>query len=64
MLQSVRMTAEEQFAATQRKAKIVLNEKEQMQQERAEQIARLKVLRLEKEAADHAEAVKVTAKEK
>ena len=69
MLQSVRMTAEEQFAATQKKAKVVLQEKELLQQERAQQVARLKALRLAKQAADEetasrADAKKIAAKKK
>lgn len=44
--------AEEQFSAIQRQAKRALTEHEIALQERAEQIARLRALRLAKEAAD------------
>ncbi len=52
MYQSVRSRAEEQFAATQKKNKPALNEKEKVWQERAEHVASLRALRLAKEAAD------------
>ncbi len=52
MLKSVKSRAEEQFAATQKKAKKALNEKEKAQQESAAHVARLRALRLAKEAAD------------
>ena len=52
MYQSVKSSAEEQFAATQKKNKPALNEKEKARQERAEHVASLRVLRLAKEAAD------------
>ncbi len=52
MLKSVKSRAEEQFAATQKKDKQVLNEKEKARQERTEHVARLRALRLAKEAAD------------
>ncbi len=52
MLKSVKSRAEEQFAATQKKDKQVLKEKEKARQERAEQVAKLRALRLAKEAAD------------
>ncbi len=44
--------AEEQFAATQKKGKQALMEKDKAQQEMAERMARLRALRLAKEAAD------------
>ena len=47
-----RSRAEEQFAATQRHRKNVKSEAEQLQQERADKTARLRSLRLEKEAAE------------
>ena len=56
MARSAKLNAEQQFAATQKKAKIVLAEKEVKQQERAAQVAKLKALRLDKEAADQADA--------
>ncbi len=49
---SVKSRAEQQFAATQKKNKPALNEKEKARQERAEHVARLRALRLAKEAAD------------
>ncbi len=52
MLKSVRSRAEEQFAATQKKDKQALKEKENAGQQRIEHTARLRVLRLAKEAAD------------
>ncbi len=52
MWKSVRSRAEEQFAATQKKGKQVLNEKEKARQERTEHVASLRALRLAKEAAD------------
>ena len=52
MDKSIKSRAEEQFAATQKKDKRVLNEKEIAWQERAEKVARLRALRLGKEAAD------------
>ncbi len=48
MLKSIRLRAEEQFAATQKQAQ---NENERVQRERAEQVASLRALRLAKEAA-------------
>ncbi len=52
MLKSTKSRAEEQFAATQKKDKLALNEKEKARQERAEHVASLRALRLAKEAAD------------
>ena len=52
MRRSVISTAEERFAATQKKAKQFLKEKEKAHQERADQVAKLRALRLAKEAAD------------
>ncbi len=52
MRKSVRSRAEEQFAATQKKAKQTPSEKEKARQEIAERVARLRALRLAKEAAD------------
>ncbi len=52
MLKSVRSRAEEQFAASQKKLKLVQKEKDQAGQERAEKVARLRALRLAKEASD------------
>ncbi len=63
MLKTVKSRAEEQFAATQKKDKQVLKEKEKAQQERANHMARLRALRLAKEAADKKEAEKEAEKE-
>ncbi len=52
MYQSVKSRAEEQFAATQKKNKPALKEKEKARQQRAEHVASLRALRLAKEAAD------------
>jgi hypothetical protein len=52
MLKSVKSRAEEQFAATQKKAKLAMKEKDKARQERAASVARLRALRLAKEAAD------------
>ncbi len=57
MLKSVKSRAEEQFAATQKKDKQVLKEKEKARQERAEHVASLRALRLAKEAADKKAAI-------
>ena len=50
-MESVRSKAEEKFAATQKKDQLARTEKEEEQQERAEKVARLKALRLAKEAS-------------
>lgn len=52
MLKSVKSRAEEQFAASQKKLKLVQKEKDKAGQERAEKVARLRSLRLAKEASD------------
>ncbi len=44
--------AEEQFAATQKKAAHALKEREKAREEKAELVSRLRGLRLAKEAAD------------
>ncbi len=64
MLKSVKSSAEEKFAAIQKKNKKALNEKETARQERAEHVARLRALRLAKEAADKEDAEKAAAKKK
>ncbi len=61
MYQTVRSRAEEQFAATQKKNKPALNEKEKAWQERAEHVASLRALRLAKEAADRKATEKAAA---
>ncbi len=63
MLKSARARAEEQFAATQKKAKQALNKKDKAREEIAERMARQRALRLAKEAADkEAAAEKEVAK--
>ena len=52
MLKSARARAEDQFAATQKKAKQALNKKDKARQEIAERMAKQRALRLAKEAAD------------
>ena len=52
MLKSVRSRAEEQFVASQKELKLVQKEKDKAGQERAEKVARLRALRLAKEASD------------
>ena len=52
MSKSAKPTAEEKFAAIQKKAKQVLNEKDKARLENAEKVANLRALRLAKEAAD------------
>ncbi len=64
MLKSARSRAEEQFTATQKKDRQALNEKEKARQEEAENVARLRALRLAKEAADKKAAEKAAAKNK
>ena len=69
MSKSAKSTAEEKFAAIQKKDKQVLNEMEKARLENAEKVARLRALRLAKEAADELtadedEAEKAVAKNK
>ncbi len=52
MLKSLKSRAEEKFAATQKKDEQALTEKENAWQQRMEHTARLRALRLAKEAAD------------
>jgi len=52
MLKSAKSRAEEKFTATQKKDKQALKEKEKAWQQRMEHTARLRALRLAKEAAD------------
>jgi len=63
MLKSVKSKAEEQFAATQKKDKQALKEKEIARREKAEHVTNLRTLRLAKEAADK-EADEIAAAEK
>lgn len=59
MRKPLRMSAEEQFAATQKKVDRAVAEKEQATNERAEHVATLKARRLVKEAADKEAAIAV-----
>jgi len=52
MSKSVKSRAEEQFAATQKKDKQALQEKEKLRQDKADHASSLRVLRLAKEATD------------
>lgn len=52
MFKSVKLNAEEQFAAIQKKGIQALEEKERLRKEGADHIAKLRALRLAKEAAD------------
>ena len=52
MLNSVKSRAEEMFAATQKKDEQALKEKETAWQQKMEHTAKLRALRLAKEAAD------------
>ncbi len=62
MFKSVRLTAEEQFAATQKKEVIARNEKQLLQQENVDHIMKLRALRVAKEVADKKAAEKVVTK--
>ncbi len=65
MVKLVKSRAEEQFAATQKKDKPAMKEKNKAERERAKHVASLKALRLAKEAADkEAAAEKAAAKNK
>ena len=64
MRKSVKSRAEEQFTATQKKAKQALTEWEKARQERADHTVKLKALRLAKEAADREAAEKADAEKK
>ena len=61
MLQSARARAEKQFAATQKKDQPALNELEKEARGRTENTARLRALRLGKEAADQKAAGRASA---
>lgn len=52
MMKSARARAEELFTATQKRNRQALKEKEKAGQEIADRVAKLKALRLAKEAAD------------
>jgi len=64
MQKSVISRAEEQFAALQKKTKQALSEKETAERVKMEKVARLRALRLTKEAADKEAAEAATAKPK
>ncbi len=69
MQKSVRSKAEEKFAAIQKKDAQALSDREQARQEEAKHVAKLRALRLakqaaDKEAADLAEAAKKAPKTK
>ena len=49
---TTRSKAEEQFTATQKKDEKTLNEREKIRQDQADKVARLRALRLAKEAGD------------
>jgi hypothetical protein len=62
MFKSVRLTAEEQFAATQKKEVIARSEKQQLQQENVEHVMKLRALRVAKEVSDKKAAKTVVTK--
>jgi hypothetical protein len=69
MRKSVKSSAEQQFAATQKKTDPFLKQKEKARQELTEKTARLKALRLaketsDKEAAEAADTQKAATKNK
>ena len=59
---SAKSRAEALFTATQKKDKQILNEREKERQEKAAHVAKLRALRLAKEAADKAAAEEAKAK--
>ncbi len=61
MLKSVKARAEQHFTATQKKDNQELKEKEKARQETTERVARLRALRLAKEAGDEEAVEKVDA---
>ncbi|MEJ2122690.1 MAG: hypothetical protein P8Z76_18720 [Alphaproteobacteria bacterium] len=64
MQKTLRSRAEEKFAATQKKAKQALSEKEKARQAMTERMAKQRALRLAKEAADKQAAETAGAKDK
>ncbi len=64
MRKSARSRAEEQFAATQKKSKQALKEKEKERRKIADHVLSLRSFRLAKEAADKEAAEKAAAKNK
>ncbi len=61
MWKSSKSRAEQQFGASQKKVDAVIKQKEKTQRERDERMARLRDLRLAKEAADAKEAAEKEA---
>ena len=61
MAKSVRMTAEEQFAKLRQKEKEALKEREAIERAKSEKVAKLRGLRLAKEAADKVVSDRVAA---
>lgn len=61
MRKAVKSRAEENYASSQRKTAQFLHEKERAREEMAERVARLKALRLAKEAEDKQAAALATA---
>ncbi len=69
MMKTTRTKAEEKFAASQKNFQQAMNEREKAKKAKAEQVVKLKALRLAKEAEDkkaeeEAAAVKAAAKRK
>lgn len=64
MLKSAKLSAEEKFAALQKQEIQVKNEKDIEEQAKAEHKAKLRALRLSKEAADKKSALKEAAAKK
>jgi colicin import membrane protein len=64
MEKSAKSRAEIKFAATQKRDQQFLNEKEKAQQELVERVAKLRALRLAKEAADKEAAEQAAAEKK
>ena len=64
MQKSLRSRAEAQFAATQKKAKQALSEKERARKAMADRMAKQRALRLAKEAADKQDAETAAARNK
>ena len=58
---SLRMTAEQRFTATQKKDKQAMSDREKERQEMTDKIAKLRALRLAKEAAEKEAAEKEAA---
>ncbi len=64
MVESVKSRAEEKFAAIQKKDEKAMKERGKALQERAEHVARLRGLRLAKEADDKKSAEEAAAEKK